>query len=49
MKTVILPEPCPWVRVGPYYPGIEYDIEDDAEAQRLVEVKGLEYVVEEED
>jgi hypothetical protein len=27
--------------VGPYYPGVEYQIEDDDEALRLVTVKGF--------
>lgn len=40
MPVVTIPEPCPYERIGPYYPGVEYTV-DEPEATRLVEVKGF--------
>ena len=48
MLTVRLPADTPYARVGPYLPGVEYQV-DDLEAQRLIDVKGFELVDDEEE
>lgn len=48
MLKVMIPEPCPYERIGAYLPGVEYEVEA-IEAQRLIDVKGFILVDDEEE